>query len=451
MKNFQSADERLVYSLGGSSADALAVRAREIADELEGDRSPWPGVARESMEVVTGRDYRLVTVSSSAAELGAQLSAAARFLDSGKGKRMLPGKGVFVNGPTDEPGLLAMLFPGQGAQYVGMLAELAFGFDEVRSCLDEADEVMLPLLERPLSNLIFGRGVEREEAEQELIQTRVTQPAMLACDIAVLRLLKSHGVRPDVVAGHSLGEYAAAVAAKVMSFPDAMRTVAARAREMTSATPSDGDAGKMAALRASFEQVEELLNQVDGYVVAANKNCPIQTIVAGASGAVDQFMALADERGIVTKQLPVSHAFHSAIVEPACRPLAAFLRQIELQPPKIPVLANVTGREYPTGSGFDEEIVDLLSRQVASPVEFIAEIERMYEIGVRTFVEVGPGRTLSTFVSKTLGKRPHQIFATINPQKGEARSFLETLAGLIASGRDLEPLRISGGWAPVTV
>lgn len=429
----------VVVGIAGSGSDALAQRVKDLGDQVRAEPETWPPRGLELPERVAEQPDRAVLVSSSTAELLDQLEATARYLATGGGKRLLGGKGIFVSEPGDEhEGKLAMLFPGQGAQHVGMLSELASESDVVRRCLDEADEVMLPLLDRRLTDLIAGRGADPEAAERALMQTLVTQPAVLACDVAMLRLLEARGLRPDVVAGHSLGEYAAAVAAGVMSFADALRTVAVRAREMTSATPAGVDPGRMAALRAPLGQVEELMAEVDGYLVAANKNCPIQTIVAGASDAVDAMMALADERGVVAKRLPVSHAFHTTIVAPACEPLARVLREIELRPPAVPLLANVTGDLYPTGAGGVEAVVDLLSRQVASPVEFIAQIERMYEIGVRTFVEVGPGRTLSTFVAKTLGKRPHQAFSSNQPQKGELRSFAECLAALLAAGRTLD-------------
>ena len=425
----------VVIGVGDTDADALTSQVAALGDRVRANPEQWPPAGLEPAEVVAAHPCRLALASSAPRELLEQLEAAARYLATGAGKRLLGGAGIFTSEPGLEArGTLAMIFPGQGAQYVGMLTELASTSDVVRRCLEEADEVMTPLLDRRLTDVIAGRGVDREAADQALMQTMVTQPAVLACDVAVCRLLEAHGVRADVVAGHSLGEYAAAVAAGVMSFPDALRTVFVRAREMTSATPPGVDPGRMAALRAPLEVVEALMAEVGGTLVAANKNSPNQTIVAGASDAVDAVMALADQRGVVAKRLPVSHAFHTAIVEPACEPLARVLRGVALEPPRIPLLANVTGALYPTGPGSAEAVVDLLSRQVARPVEFIAEVERMYDLGVRTFVEVGPGRTLSTFVSKVLGKRPHQAFSSIQPQKGERRSFAECLAALLASG-----------------
>jgi acyl transferase domain-containing protein len=285
-----------------------------------------------------------------------------------------------------------------------------------------------------LTDYIYGRVGTPEEAQQALTQTAITQPAILSCDVAMQRLLAEHGITPGIVAGHSLGEYAACVAASVMSAPDAMRAVAERGKAMTNATPDGTDPGWMAAIAAPLDEVEPVLEGVDGYVIPANKNCQSQTIIAGASSAVERAMGIFDDKGFQTIRLPVSHAFHTSIVEPACGPLSTFLKGLDIAPPKIPILANVTGAEYPSGPDAPSATVDLLSRQVASPVEFIAEVEKMYDLGARTFIEVGPRRTLTSFVGNILGKRPHQAIATNNPRKGDERSFIEALAGLKAAG-----------------
>lgn len=428
-----------IIALGAESTPDLARAASALSQGIESSERSLEDLVAAHDRDVSSKSSRLVIATNSIEELSGQLERALKYLETGKGKRILAGRGVFVSDDAVTGGTLAMLFPGQGAQSVSMLSELANRFDVVKDSFDEADAVLASTLGRPLTNYINGRvGTTPEEALKALTQTSITQPAILICDVAMLRLLAAHGVAPDVVAGHSLGEYAACVAASVMSVPDALRAVAERGKAMTHVTPKGTDPGWMAAIAAPLDEVEPILSGIEGYVIPANKNCQAQTIIAGESGAVERAMSRFDEEGYQTIRLPVSHAFHTSIVEPACGPLSSFLKSLDISPPKIPILANVTGTEYPTGVDAQEAVVELLGRQVASPVEFIAEVERMYDLGARTFLEVGPRRTLTSFVGKILGKRPHYALATNNPKRGDYRSFIEALAGLRAAGFALE-------------
>lgn len=424
-----------LVAVGAESGSDLARKAKDLSHAIESHERSFDELVAENDRDVSSNPERLAIATRSVEELSDQLARASKFLETGKGKRMLAGRGVFVSDATVEHGLLAMLFPGQGAQSVGMLTDLADRFDVVAKTFDEADAVLEGTLGRRLTDFISGKvGKTPEEAQKALTQTSITQPAILCSDIAMLRLLAAHSLSPDIVAGHSLGEYAACVAASMMSVPDALRAVSERGKAMTHATPEGTDKGRMAAIAAPLEEVEPILSGIEGYVIPANKNCQAQTIIAGESSAVELAMSRFDEDGFQTIRLPVSHAFHTSIVEPACGPLSRFLKGLDISPPKIPILANVTGAEYPTGPDAPTAAVELLSRQVASPVEFISEVERMYELGARTFLEVGPKRTLTSFVSNILGKRPHYAFATNNPRRGDRRSFVEALAGLRAAG-----------------
>ena len=209
-----------------------------------------------------------------------------------------------------------------------------------------------------------------EDREAQLKDTRIAQPATLAMDIAIARLLRSFGVEADMVAGHSLGEYAACVVAGIMSFTDAIHAVSARGREM--AAIHLDDPGKMASISAGMDVVAPLLEQVTDYVIAANKNCPSQTVIAGSSSGVQDMLTLCKENGIRSQELQVSHAFHTKIVAPAAEPLKR-------------VLQNLVS-SYTTSSNIDEcnwrlvphsvpHIIDVLSQQIASPVEWIKQLK----------------------------------------------------------------------------
>ncbi|MFG2006793.1 SDR family NAD(P)-dependent oxidoreductase [Spirillospora sp. NPDC048911] len=350
--------------------------------------------------------------------------------------RMLRSQGVFLGrGPAPK---VAFLYPGQGSQYVDMLRELRAREPIVARTFDEADGVMTPLLGRPLSAHVFSGGVAKDELEARLLQTEITQPAVLTADIALTRLLDEYGVRPDMVMGHSLGEYAALVAAGALTFSAALEAVSARGREM--ADISMGDNGAMAAVFGPLDQIERIIAGIDGYVVVANINSTGQAVVGGATTAVERAIEEFGRAGLNTARIPVSHAFHTAIVAPAGEPLKAALRRLEIRPPRRPIVANVTGDFYPAGADV-ETILDMLGRQVASPVRFVDGLRTLYDAGARVFVEVGPKKALHGFTADVLGAHHDDVLElfTNHPKFGDAVSFNQALCGLYASGLGLRP------------
>ena len=226
---------------------------------------------------------------------------------------------------------------------------------------------MTPLLGRPLTDVIFvdpAIPARMAHAEEELRRTEITQPAVLAVDIALTRLLGDYGIAPDMVMGHSLGEYGALVAAGSLTFAAALQAVSARGNEM--ANLSIDDAGLMVAVMGPLETVEEVVASIDGNVVVANVNSISQSVIGGATDAVITAEQACIARGLTTARLPVSHAFHTSIVAPASEPLRRVLEHSELRPPTLPIIANVTGDFYPSGPDAVPEMLDLLARQVAS-------------------------------------------------------------------------------------
>jgi malonyl CoA-acyl carrier protein transacylase len=409
-----------LWALSGDSPAELSARLRALRE----GRPPAP--------YEPDAPLRVAAAAGEAAELDQQIERTLGALSKGKGYELVRQRGIALEDvPCD--GQLAFLFTGQGSQYIGMGLDLAAHFPVVADTFREADEVMEPLLGRPLTGFIERNPALTEEEQFEALRaTEISQPATLTVDTAILRLLAAWGLAPDVVAGHSLGEYGAAVAAGMLSFRDALTAVSARGREMAAVRLDDK--GKMAGIAASVETVMEVLAEVPGYVVPANKNCPTQTVIAGESDAVEAACEVFRSRGITVYPLPVSHAFHSRIVAPASEPLRRVLEKLDIHEPRRRITTNVDSRYYPTGAGAREAAIDVLARQVAAPVEWTAQVERMYGDGARIFVECGPKRALAGFVVNILKHRPHRALYANQPKRGGVLSFLDCLASLFVLG-----------------
>ena len=349
--------------------------------------------------------------------------------------KMLRAQGAFLR-DKEQDGKVAFLYPGQGSQYVNMLRDLWRLEPVVKETFDEADAIMAPFFGRPLTDIIFvepGDEAKLKEAESQLRQTAITQPAVLAVNVALTRLLGAYGITPDFVMGHSLGEYAALVAAGALPFADALEAVSARGREMTRVSVKDN--GLMAAVMAPLEEVERAIAQADGYAVIANINSGQQAVIGGSTSGVTEAVSILEKAGHRVVMLPVSHAFHTEIVAPASQPLMQVLARLALESPQLPIVSNVTGEFYPMGPRVKSELIDLLGRQIASPVQFVKGLETLYAAGTRVFVEVGPKRALHGFVEDVLGDRDVLALLTNHPKIGDVVSFNQALAGLYASGR----------------
>ncbi len=286
-------------------------------------------------------------------------------------------------------GKIAFVFPGQGAQAVGMGKDAYEQAPAAKEVFDRADAA----LGFSISRLAF------EGPEEELRQTANTQPALLAVSVALLELYRSQGVKPDYVAGHSLGEYSALVAAGVLAFEDAVKLVRARGLFMEQAVP--GGQGAMAAvLGAGREALEALCRSVTetaGLVELANVNCPGQIVVSGTAAGVAAVGERCKEAGAKRViPLEVSGPFHSSLMKPAADRLAGELAKTPFQDAQVPVIANV--HALPVASG--AELRELLVKQVVSPVQWEDTVRYLIGQGVDTFVEIGSGTVLAGLIRK---------------------------------------------------
>ena len=281
-------------------------------------------------------------------------------------------------------GKIAFMFPGQGAQYVGMGKDF---YEQIPVCKEMFE----------LAGKASGLDVEAlcfEENEQINI-TEYTQIAMLAAEVAMLKAVEERGIKPDVTAGLSLGEYGALAASGVMTPEDVFKIVRKRGIYMQEAVPEGG--AMVAVLGLDTEVIEKICEEVDGTVSIANYNCPGQIVITGEDGAVQAAVAKLSEAGAkrcVT--LKVSGPFHSQMLTGAGEKLAKELDEVEIHDIQIPYIANVTA-DYVSDK---DDVKPLLQKQVSSSVRWQQTIERMIADGVDTFIEIGPGKTLSGFMRK---------------------------------------------------
>src|SRR5262249_21813238 len=308
---------------------------------------------------------------------------------------------------------IAFLFPGQGSQAAGMGKELAALYPSVRQTFQEADDA----LGFPLSRLCF------EGPDDQLKLTENTQPAILTVSTAAARLLKEKGVTPQFMAGHSLGEYSAHVAAGTLKFSDAVRTVRNRGKYMQEAVPS-GQGAMAAILAMPLDQLQQVCaDAAQGEVVsAANINSPDQIVISGAAKAVERAAELAKQRGAKRAvMLPVSAPFHCALMQPAQDRLAKDLRALQFSDPLIPVVANIDA-EPKTSTQASR---DALIRQVTGAVRWSSCVEKLIALGARMFVEVGPGKVLTGLM--------RQIDRTQTAANVEDEASLQKTLGMLAN------------------
>ncbi len=284
--------------------------------------------------------------------------------------------------------MIAFIFPGQGSQSVGMGKALADAFPICQEVFSEADRT----LGEPLSRLCF------DGPEDQLRLTENTQPAILTVSVAAYRLLEARGHQPSYMAGHSLGEYSAHVAAGTLTFTDALQVVRRRGRFMQEAVPV-GEGAMAAILGLDAASVARACEEgADGEVVSpANLNAPGQIVIAGARGAVARASERAQQLGARrVMPLPVSAPFHCALMEPARARLAPELRRLTAADPRVPVVTNVDAEPVRDRAA----AIEALIRQVSAPVRWEEVVLRLASEGVRAYVEVGPGGVLSGLVRK---------------------------------------------------
>lgn len=399
-----------------ASTDNLMSAVQSLREALE--RGAAPALAELAYSLCKSNPAQpempvLAIVATSLDDLKQKLDSALTMLRSGQEHSNDPRGIYFAANPQSKPGeerRIAFLFPGQGSQYPNMLAQLAMAFPEVRECFDDAEAVLAGRLERPLGKFIFPPSAftpeQEKQAKEALTRTDVAQPALGAASLGMFRLLARFGVRADLFAGHSYGDYAALCAAGALCAEDLIRLSHERGRILLETT--EHMPGAMAAIEADADTTAASLAGLDG-VMAANLNSPTQTVISGSEESIRAALDRFEKRGIRGQRIPVACAFHSPLVAAAGEPFEQALALYAFTAPQYPVYANTTAALYPEEPA---ALVDLLRRHLASPVRFREEIEAMYAAGARIFVEVGPQGVLTALTGQTLAGQPHLAIAS---------------------------------------
>ncbi|MDJ0961124.1 MAG: SDR family NAD(P)-dependent oxidoreductase [Acidimicrobiia bacterium] len=419
--------------VGAATMTDVRSRLESVHEQAAGGAAPDPA---PPMEDDLRAAVRIAIDYGNAAELATKTEKAIKAIDADNPGmwKALRNQGIFLG--TGDPGMVAFLYTGQGSQYANMLNTLRETEPIVSDMFDEADRIMEPVLGKPLSDYIFADpndGSAMAAAEMELMQTEITQPAVLTVDAALTEMLGAYGVHPDMVMGHSLGEYGALVAAGALPFEDALEAVAGRGREMANVQVEDN--GLMAAVFAPLDDVVRITESVEDYVVVANYNSTQQAVIGGSTPGVTEASRLLTEAGAQVIPLPVSHAFHTEIVAPAAEPLKNLLGRLRLESPAIPLVANIDGEFYPMGPNVVPKMIDILGKQIASPVRFVTGLRTLHDAGCKVFVEVGPKKALQGLADDVLGDDPDVVtLFTNHPKQGDLVTFNQALCGLYAAG-----------------
>ena len=390
-----------------------------------------------------GKVLRIAVIASSLDDLLEKLTKAKEAMGKESGAVSDPRGIYYTDKPMAGEGKIAFLFPGQGSQHTNMLREMILYFPEMTKYFGMANQALKDRLPKPLSAYIFPPPEfddEQAKANQaDLTQTNIAQPAMGTADMALYHLLDTFGVKPDLTAGHSYGEYMALYAAGVFSPDDLIRVSEARGRFIVEAARSEP--GTMAAVVGDREVVGKGIEGIEG-VWIANLNAPKQTVITGTDAGVKEAMERFKAQEIRSKQINVACAFHSPLVSGARDRLGQYLSEMKISRPRIDVYSNTTGEVYPKKK---KEIAALLAEQLIRPVEFVKEIEALYEAGARIFLEIGPRAVLTRLVENTLGDRPFIALSPDPPGSTGLTKFLLFLGRMVIEGVPLTLDRLFQG------
>ncbi|WP_232079307.1 type I polyketide synthase [Mycobacterium conspicuum] len=438
---YRSWDSELVV-LGGPSASDLADQAARLSASLVDSPDMLSYLARSTQSGYdAAQPHRLAVVADDVSSLRAALDELAEQLAKPDVAPSISSpKGYFYSAQPSGP--VALLFPGQGSQYVGMGSDIPQLYESALSPWEAARAESLNA-DRDLHQVVWPKTAftddERAQQAAELTKTEWAQPGIGAHSLSLLSVIRALGIAPVAVGGHSFGEVSALCAAGV--FSDEAALLIARARGALMAQAATSSDGAMCAVTAPVDWVRKGIADWGLSVVIANHNAPEQFVLSGERAAIDEALQRFSAAGVNARHLDVATAFHSDIVSSAVGPFAEFLAGIPFDTPTVPVYANATAAPYPGGG---QEMRTTLASQIAEPVRFVEQIQAMWQAGARTFIEVGPGSVLTNLVRKCLADQEHSAVSLDAKGRNGIRSLWLGLAQLVAAG---VPMNFEGLWS----
>ncbi|MCL4267594.1 MAG: type I polyketide synthase [Anaerolineae bacterium] len=426
-----------VAAENGRAAHLLTLSAKneaalpELAQRYQAFLATQPEVSLADVcyTAVNGRTHfphRLAVVAHSAADLQEKLGG---FTSGQEVDGLVSGQ---VKGK--ERGKIAFLFTGQGSQYVGMGQELYQSQPLFRQTMQACDERLRPYLARPLLSVLYPSDGD----SSPLDETAYTQPALFALEYALAKLWQSWGIQPDVLLGHSIGEYVAACLAGVFSLEDGLKLVAARGRLMQTLTTP----GRMAVAFAAEETVQAAIAPYAEAVGIAAVNGPESITYAGQAEAVTAVTAALQRQGIETRDLNVSHAFHSPLMTPILQPFAEIVASVPLHPPRLEIISNVTGQPV----GAEMSSADYWVEHIRQPVRFAPGMAALRQQGAGVFIEIGPKPTLLGMGRQSVTEAEAVWLPSLRPGRGEWEQLLSSLGALYTLGVDVNWAGVEQGY-----
>jgi len=408
-----------LLTLSAKTEQALEDLVSRYQTYLETD--PDVAIAEICYTANTGRkhfQHRLAVIASDPKELAEKL------LDWKRGQEVVGlSCGEFDRGSASSK--IAFLFTGQGSQYVNMGKQLYETVPTFRQALDRCDQILQPYLDYPLLEVLYPKE-DQKSSSSLLDQTAYTQPALFAIEYALFKLWESWGIKPNVVMGHSVGEYVAATVAGVFSLEEGLKLIAMRGRLMQQ-LPSGGE---MVAAMASKSVVQEAIAEYSAQVAIAAINGPESTVISGESAAIATLCRKLKAMGVKTKHLQVSHAFHSPLMEPMLADFAAVAREVTYRQPKIKFVSNTTGQK----AGNEVTKAEYWVNHIRQPVQFYQSIKTLHEQGNELFLEIGPKPILLGMGSRCLLESIGVWLPSLRPGVQEWQQMLSSLGQLYVKG-----------------